>query len=50
MQFWYVLIGLLVAGIGVAMLILVALPAMRRRLAAVMAGSFSLPSKRFCQN
>ncbi|HEV2687261.1 MAG TPA: hypothetical protein VGV35_01870, partial [Bryobacteraceae bacterium] len=45
MKFWYLLIGLDVAGIGVAMGILVALPAMRRRIGAAMAGSFSLPSK-----
>lgn len=45
MKLWHLLIGLVVAGISVAMGILVALPAMRRRIAAVMAGSFSLPGK-----
>ncbi|MBO0792891.1 MAG: molybdopterin-dependent oxidoreductase, partial [Ktedonobacteraceae bacterium] len=45
MQFWYLVIGVVVASIVVALVMLVALPAMRRRLAAIMAGSFSLPSK-----
>jgi isoquinoline 1-oxidoreductase beta subunit len=45
MQLWYLFIGLGAAGVAIALVILVALPAMRRRLASVMAGSFSLPSK-----
>ena len=45
MKLWHFLIGLGVTGIGVALGILVALPALRRRIAAAMAGSFSLPEK-----
>src|SRR5215470_5174217 len=45
MELWYLLIGLGVLGSGVAIVMLVVLPAARRRLAAAMAGSFSLPGK-----
>ncbi|HVU70851.1 MAG TPA: hypothetical protein VHD63_27240, partial [Ktedonobacteraceae bacterium] len=44
MKLWYLLIGLVVASLVVALVILVVLPAARRKLAAVMAGSLSLPS------
>src|SRR5919202_6280371 len=45
MKLRHLLIGLGVAGVGVAMGIPVALPALRRRIAAAMAGSISLPEK-----
>src|SRR5215510_997867 len=45
MNLWHLLISLSVLGIGIAMGILLALPTLRRRLAAVMAEGFSLPEQ-----
>lgn len=45
MNLWDLLIGLGVTGIVVGLVILVALPAVRRRIGSVMAGGFSLPEK-----
>src|SRR5918998_6383163 len=46
MKLRHVVIGLSVTGSGVAMAILVALPALRRKLASTMAGGLSLPERR----